>query len=246
MPQRVDIPYFSQLWDHLLKLNTEHPEAKALALGNVISICTIINNPMPIYQDELFAEMYRIDRQKVNKWLAETGHKPYQNNIDDQAAAALIATKVDYYLAWLLLDGILLSGENLLTTRQKRIFEAVCQINMENARQAMLKNEIEILSTISQGSGYWARREKIYEMVNNDGGQYLSLSIVNNELIDLMKMGIVDRSKPQKSRHFGYYVMALNSGNAISLPPPSEINDPIYDGKPINVMNPLTGQAEKI
>ena len=248
MPQRVDIPYFSQLWDHLLKVNTEHPEAKALALGNVISICTIINNPMPIYQDELFAEMYRIERQKVNKWLVEIGHKSHQNYIDVQEAAPLIATKVDYYLAWLLLDGILLNEDSFLATRQRRIYESVCRINTEKVKQAMLKkgDEIEILSTISQSSVYWTRREKIYEMVNNDGGQYLSLSIVNNELIDLMKMGIVDRSKPQKSRHFGYYVMTLNSGKAISLPPPSEINDPIYEGKPVSVMNPLTGKTEKI
>ena len=248
IPQKVDIPYFSQLWDHLLKLNTKHLEAKAVALGNVISICTIINNPMPIYQDELFAEMYSIDRQKVNKWLVDIGHKSYQNDNEDQAAPAIIATKVDYYLGFLLLDGVLLSGENFFTTRQKRIFEAVCQINVGKVKQAFLqkKNEIEILSTISQGSGYWARLEKIYEMVNNDGGQYLSLSLVYNELIDLMKMGILDRSKPPKSRHFGYYVMTLDLGGSISLPNPSEINDPIYKGAPVEIINPLSGQTEEI
>lgn len=248
MPRRVDIPYFSQLWDHLLKLNTEHPEAKALALGNVISICAIINNPMPIYQDELFAEMYRIDRQKVNKWLADMGHKSYKNDNDGKAAPAIIATKVDYYLPWLLLDGILLNEDSFLATRQKRIYESLCRINMEKVKQAMLKkgDDIELLSTISQSSVYWARRENIYELVNSDGGQYLSLSIVNNELMELIKMGIIDRSKPQKSRHFKYYAMTLNSGGAISLPPPSEINDPIYEGKPVDVINPLTGQAEKI
>ena len=83
-------------------------------------------------------------------------------------------------------------------------------------------------------------------MVNNDGGQYLSLSLVYNELIDLMKMGILDRSKPPKSRHFGYYVMTLDLGGSISLPNPSEINDPIYKGAPVEIINPLSGQTEEI
>jgi hypothetical protein len=119
---------------------------------------------------------------------------------------------------------------------------------MEKLRDAMLqkRDEVEILSTISQSYIYWARREKIYEIVNNDGGQYLSLSTVNNELVELMKMGIVDRSKPPKSRHFGYYVMTLNVGGAIPLPSPSEIEDPVFKGKPVEVINPLTGQVEKI
>jgi hypothetical protein len=40
--------------------------------------------------------------------------------------------------------------------------------------------------------------------------------------------------------------MTLNVGGAIALPSPSDIDDPIYNGKPVKVINPLTGQVEKI
>ena len=108
------------------------------------------------------------------------------------------------------------------------------------------EDDISIVSNISQHSGYWARREKVFEEVNQDGGKALSLSIVNNELVDLMDMGLLDRSKPAKSRHFGYYVMTLDLGKAMTLPNPSDIKDPLYKGEPVEVINPLTGHVEKI
>jgi hypothetical protein len=108
------------------------------------------------------------------------------------------------------------------------------------------EDNISIVANISQQSGYWAGREKVFEEVNKDGGKALSLSIVNNDLVDLMDMGLVDRSKPAKSRHFGYYVMTLDLGKTITLPDPSDINDPLYKGEPVEVINPITGQADKI
>ena len=122
------------------------------------------------------------------------------------------------------------------------------RINMEKVKQAALqkKDELEILCTVSQNYGYWAKREKIYEIVNTNGGEQMSLSTVSNELIELLKMGIIERSKPPKSRHFGYYVMTLDVGGAIALPSPSDIQDPIYKGALVEVINPLTGQVEKI
>jgi len=148
----------------------------------------------------------------------------------------------------LLLDGLLATENTYQTDRQLRIFEAVKRINMGKLTPAFLEKEDDtsIVSNISQHSGYWARREKVFEEVNKDGAKALSLSIVNNELVELMDMGLVDRSKPAKSRHFGYYVMTLDLGKVINLPNPSDINDPLYKGEMVEVINPLTGQAEKI
>jgi hypothetical protein len=59
-------------------------------------------------------------------------------------------------------------------------------------------------------------------------------------------MGILGRAKPPKSRHFGYFVMSQNTGDVIHLPQPSEIKDPVYEGQSIEVVNPVSGQSEKI
>jgi hypothetical protein len=198
--------------------------------------------------EELGAYIYGTDQATVRNWLMKTAKLDIISDTDNTDDIPLTATKIDFYIGKFLLDGLLITGNNYLTERQRRVYEAALRINMEKVREAMLEkgDEIEILSTISQSSTYWARREKLYEIVNKDGGQYLSLSTVNSELIELMKMGIIDRSKPPKSRHFGYYVMTLNVGGAIPLPSPSDIHDPIYKGKPVEVINPLTGQVEKI
>ena len=148
----------------------------------------------------------------------------------------------------MLLDGLLATENTYLTERQRRIYEAVISINKGRLTPAFLEKEdnISIVANISQHSGYWASREKVFEAVNKEGGKALSLSIVNNELVELMDMGLIDRSKPTKSRHFGYYAMTLDLGKAITLPDPSDITEPSYKGEPVEVINPLTGETEKI
>jgi hypothetical protein len=244
----VVIPFADKLFQSLPDNGDNHVDTKMTVLSNMISLCSIINKPDPVTMEELGGYLYGTDEKTVRNWLIQTKKLDMIVDTESTSEAPLTATKVDYYMAKLLLDGLLTTGSHYLTERQIRIFEAICRLNMEKLKEAMLKkdDDIKILSTISQSHGYWAKREKIYEVVNNDGGQYLSLSTVNNELIELMKMGIIDRSKPPQSRHFGYYVMTLNVGGAIPLPPPSDIEDPFYKGKPVEIINPLTGQVEKI
>jgi len=40
--------------------------------------------------------------------------------------------------------------------------------------------------------------------------------------------------------------MTLDVEKQITLPAASEITDPVYQGKEVNVVNPITGQIEKI
>jgi len=197
---------------------------------------------------EVGGYLYGADEETVRNWLIKTGKFDTPIGTENITDTPLTATKVDYFICKLLIDGLLTTGNSYLTERQRRIYEAVQRINMAKLSTAILEkdDDIEKLATISRSSSYWVPREKVFEEVNKDGGQYLSLSTVNNELIELMKMGILDRSKPPKSRHFGYYVMTLNVGGAISLPSSSDIVDPVYKGKPVEVINPLTGQVEKI
>jgi hypothetical protein len=241
----VEIPFADQLFEGLNSTGDDHIGIKMTNLCKMISICSIINQPDPVTNEEIGAYIYKTDIETVRRWLNRGSY--------NQAGACsncghLTATKVDYYLAKLLFDGLLLTENTYLTERQRRIFEAVKRINMGKLTPSFLEKEdnISIVANISQQSGYWAGREKVFEEVNKDGGKALSLSIVNNDLVDLMGMGLVDRSKPAKSRHFGYYVMTLELGKTITLPDPSDINDPLYKGEPVEVINPITGQADKI
>jgi predicted transcriptional regulator len=105
---------------------------------------------------------------------------------------------------------------------------------------------VDILSTIANSTSAWMSREKVFETLNKEGGEYMSLSTVNNELQYLLKAGIVDRKKPPKTNQYKYYILTLDAGQYLALPHPSEIKDPIYQGKPVEVVNPLTDAVEKI
>jgi hypothetical protein len=244
----VAIPFADKLLQSLPGNGDNHVDTKMMVLANMISLCSIINNPHPVTMEELGGYLYGTDEETVKNWLIKTKKLDIIVGTENTADMPFTATKVDYYMAKLLLNGLLTTGSNYLTERQRRIYDAIKRINMDKLKSSILEkdDDIEKLSIISRSSSYWADREKVFEEVHKDGGQSLSFSTVNNELIELMKMGIIDRSKPPKSRNFGYYVMTLNVGGAIALPSPSDIDDPIYNGKPVEVINPLTGQVEKI
>ena len=87
----------------------------------------------------------------------------------------------------------------------------------------------------------------MFEIINKDSREFYSLSSVSNDLVALYEMGILDRAKPPKnSRAFGYYIMGMGVDNTIKLPNPADIQDPIYEGRKIDVVNPLTGHVEEI
>jgi hypothetical protein len=240
----VEIPFANLLFSSLVSAGGDHIDIKMTILVKMISICSIINQPEPVTNEEIGAYIYKTDIETVRMWLSRGS----ESQVGSNDGSPLIATKVDYFLAKLLLNDLLTTRNIYLNERQQRIYETLRRINMVKLSTSFIKKEdnIEILANISRHSGYWAAREKVFEEVNNDGGKDLSLSIVNNELVELMDMGILDRSKPPKSRHFGYYVMTLDLGGSISLPNPSDISDPVFIGAPVDVVNPLTGQTEKI
>ena len=74
----------------------------------------------------------------------------------------------------------------------------------------------------------------------------MSLTTVNNELIGLCKMGVVGREKVRSRRQYGYFVMTLDVEKSLTLPPVSQNRRSGLQGKQVNVVNPITGQIEKI
>jgi predicted transcriptional regulator len=60
------------------------------------------------------------------------------------------------------------------------------------------------LAAVARSTGCWAKREKVFEEINKARYDF-SLSSVNNDLMELLEMGVLERAKPPKDRFFGYY-----------------------------------------
>ena len=106
-------------------------------------------------------------------------------------------------------------------------------------------DEIEKCATIAGSSSYWVDREKIFQEVNKDSAPPLSLTTVYNELISLMKIGLLGRAKPPKRSNFGYYVTKLSVDEELPMLHPSEVADGVLDGQTIEIINPVTGEMAK-
>jgi len=242
----VDIPFAEQIMGAMKDVKALHTY-QVENIFKVLCMAAIINNPPPVLWDEIVSLMYGVGREKVSSWLAAKKDIAIPS-VKTEASPTLMATKVDYFFAWLLLDKVLPIGEFILTPRQNRVLDVLKRLNLAGISNAHINNKsvVDILSTIANSTSAWMSREKVFETLNKEGGEYMSLSTVNNELQYLLKAGIVDRKKPPKTNQYKYYILTLDAGQYLALPHPSEIKDPIYQGKPVEVVNPLTDAVEKI
>jgi hypothetical protein len=244
-PMTVDIPYADVLQNAIKSANPSDPERKMEMILKTLAVCSIINNPSPVNQDEIIARIYNIDIQKLRLIKANASSATNQNQT--AAPQALKATKVDYFYVWLLLDDMLPVKQISLSDRQIKIFEAVKRINMGKLGNSFTENNIvKQLSQISTSSAYWVKRENIFEALNNKGSEDISPSTIYNELQHLIKEGIIAEGKYPKSTQKGFYIITSEAGKNIRLPHPSTIIDSVYQGQKVKVANPLTGNIEEI
>ena len=147
------------------------------------------------------------------------------------------------------MDGIISSGDDSLTERQFRSFEAIKRKNIGRISDVSFLDtttDPNKLIAIAKNTGCWLDREQILEEVNKDPGEFIPLSTLNTEILQLMKKGIIDRQKPPKARSYVYAVTTLSAGSPLKRPSPSDIDDPVFHKKPIEVLNPLTGKKVTI
>jgi hypothetical protein len=244
----VAIPFLDQIWEPISKTGDRLGSLKLEIIAKVTSLCAMINNPPPLYLDELCSTLYGIEINKVKRWLIQKTQSDPKGGFDNGASGSITATKLDYSLAWMILSGILKVGDDMaLSENQRRIFDAVKRSNLGRLGTAILKkgDEIEKCATIAGSSGYWVDREKIYQEVNKDSAPQLSLTTVYNELMSLMRVGLIGRAKPPKRSSFGYYVTKLGVDEDLPLFHPSEVSDGVLDGQAIEIVNPVTGEAVK-
>ena len=244
---KVTIPFMDNIMTKMKEANLPVSANMVKPLVNMISILAIMNNPAPVFEDEIIASVYGIERNKLKNWLALKGYET-ETISGPSLEQVKVATKIDFHLASLLLNGRLESDNETLTERQSRIFSAIKRYNIGRLGSTFtdMGNKVEKLSAIAKNANSWADRENIFEVVNKDNPEFLTLSTINNELQVLMELDLIERQKPPKENKYGYFILTLDAGKAITLPHPSDIIDPVYQGKTIEVINPLTGNVEEI
>ena len=242
-PMTVDIPFADVLFNAIKACNPSNPERKMEIILKTLTICCIIDNPEQVCKDEIIARIYKIDVHKLRQLQASS---VVNQNIPEKLPI-LVATKIDYYHTWLLLNDMIPVKEISLSDRQIKVFEAVKQINIGKLGTSFIPNSIiKQLSQMASSSAYWAKRENIFEALNTTGNEELSQSTIYNELQHLMKEGLVAEGKYPKSSLKGYHITTFEAGKKISLPHPSEIIDDTFKGEKVQVTNPLTGLLQTI
>jgi hypothetical protein len=247
--RQVEIPFVKHLWEAMSKVGDAHSQVKLEALANVISLCAIMNNPPGLYLDEICSRLWGVSVDNVREYHSHGGRLDAETDVGNHSGP-IIATKQDYCMAWWLLSGILKVNENIpLTAVQRRVFEVVKRMNIEDdlfKRQGYVKGDEFTKYVWLLDNLHWVRRDKIFEELLKDGGPYVSRTTLHNVLTSLMKMDLMDRTKYKTSPSYYYRVTRLDSESDLALPHPSEINDPVIQGKPVEIVNPITGLKEKI
>ena len=248
-PRPVVVPFNDVIERTLAESGVSHADILQEVVMKIIALVAIINQPPPVTMHEIGSYIYEIDESRVMKWLENSGEHSAKVDVasyDNQAP--ITATKIDYHIAKILLESFVRVSQASLTERQMKIFQTIKMLNWGKFQNSTIPNATDIkkIATLPKSSMYWPDREKIYEVMNHSGGEVISLTTINSELIELCKIGIIGREKAPKQRYYGYFVMTVDVDNAFTLPPVSEIVDPVYQGKEVNVVNPITGQIEKI
>ena len=235
----VETPFEKQFLKSLVDSKVSHPEQKCETFSRMIKIHTLFNNSPCALRIEAYAGQYGLDRKAVVRYLELKG-KAFQEN-------KIVATKHDFYDFWVLADGTFYDGDDSVTGRQRRIFEALKRKGMGRISAtsvAAMNTDAEKLIVIAKDPSAWLDIEALFEELTKDPGEIISLSTLNRELDQLLKKGIIVRQRPKKK--FVYAVATLSIGGPIKLPHPSAIDDPILNKESIQVVNPLTGKIETI
>jgi hypothetical protein len=239
-PTTVDIPFLKCLADHIEKQSPATPEKIIRIVIDTLSLCTIINNPPPFTDLELMANVVGMSPEEFSSYTSNT-------RIEHPKDRFITASKVDYYMAWVLLKELIPIGSGFLTERQIRVFEALKKYCLDIVHSTFAKKNdpVDQLSTLMNNEDSWPGRDKLYELVNQPGAGGITESTLHNELDVLLKARLIVRVKVGKNKYL-YRVNTFDSLKYIDLPHPREIKDPIYNGKKVRVVDPLTNIVEEI
>lgn len=236
----VKIPFMDQLNKHLISSKVKYAQERCETFSRILSVITILNNPVPLLKSELFSRFLGLG---IGKALSK------DISVESPKTEELVATRADYFYLWASMDDLWASRDDSLTDLERRIFNVIKHQNLEGLKEQAFvntENETETLLGIMQNERCWVPQDKIFEYVNRDGGEPVGVSTLYRELKSLAGKEVIlsrDDSKSKNKKLFAICVSDISEN--IRLPHPSEISDGIFD-KPLQVLNPLSGAVETI
>ena len=254
-PQRVEVPFAADLSKKLVTHNFNHSLKLDEVILRFVRILAILNNMKAPSIIDMQARLLNVDASKLAKWQFQRNDilsnklLPGGDSHSCSRQGPITATKIDYYLFWVLANGLIDLGEDQLTHSQLRIFEALKNVNLQGLKVSTFSNTVgnsDALISISNSEIAWVRRETILKEVNADGQEEISISTLMKELGHLLNAGHIEKHKQDGKRDNYYHVVTMSVGKPLELPHPSEIIESVYKGKSVEVINPLSGTSEII
>ena len=249
-PQPVNIYFEGQIIDCLDISNIESI-AIIDTICSFIKIICIINNAVFASRDESAAGYYDIDMSVI------TDHQlliEQKENSETGRIEPLEATKVDYYILYVIVEGVFKLNEDQLTGHSRLIFDAIKEINGRyifncTTLKSDTATEVEFIKALDNqkdGRGC-ASILQIKEKIKKDKNIEISDSSIHRGVKELCERKFVTQRKdPVMPNKFLYSVATMSLDSEFALPKPSTIFDPIYKGEKVEVTNPLTGKKEVI
>lgn len=248
--QEVDIPYIDQIINRLDPKNSD-----SIAIIDVIikllKVITIINNATFATPEEMWTGYYDLPQEisMKNQRLLE-----HRKSTQPQIPTVLIATKVEYYILYTVINDIFNLNRDQVTGTVGYIYDAIKSINSDyifsmTTLKPETAKEVEFIKALDlqrEGRG-WAEILQIKERINKDKNLDISDASIRRGVKELLKREFVSRIKaPNRPNKFVYAVSMLSINEEFSLPRPSTIMDPIHKGKAVEVINPLNGEKNII
>jgi hypothetical protein len=258
-PGAVHVPFAEDLAKHLSGNGHADRTSSFEVIQRLLINMTLINNIKAPSKVDTMAKFYDVDETAMANWLSVRGNADHDFKLLGSGHIAtkgrsvevgpIIATKYDYYLLWVLLNGIIVYDANALSDRQNRIFTAIRNINIQRLTGrtfAALGTNTNILVATNRDPDSWTGRDNILKEVNQDGGEELSLADIEIDLKHLLEGGLIEGHRPEGKRDRHYHIMVIRVSDPVMLPHPSGIMDPVYQGRAVDVINPITDAPEKI
>jgi hypothetical protein len=158
------------------------------------------------------------------------------------------ATKVDYYVAAMLLDGVIGITTDSFTGAQIKVFEAVKRINFDKLNAAAINQNdvLKKLSMLFRFSQNWAYMHEIMKIVNNPHRISMTVPDIEKAIVKLKKLKKLRAKKGESTKGDGYFILVANINSYLKLPSRLKIDEYVDEKQPIKALNPLTGTVEEL
>jgi hypothetical protein len=205
----------------------------------------MFNNSEPVDKTSLMAKLINARPEHVREWFRINGA---DNPPEVSGDIELLSGKMEYFFMGKLLNGIIPLKHQSPSLLRKQIFNVVKKINLFNIGESTISQNdtLEILYTLTYFELYWAKIDAIYKRINKTRTDIIPIAVIEAELAAIKKMGFIERKKFKDRDEYGYFIATLTIDEEVKFPGIVELFGDCSDEQQIDVMNPITGLAERI